>query len=62
MTNNKKALVLRDGEFVTVKWQNVRTGDIIKVENKQSFPADIILLSTSEEQGLCYVETSSLDG
>eukprot|EP00818_Percolomonas_sp_WS_P008373 CAMPEP_0117442084 /NCGR_PEP_ID=MMETSP0759-20121206/3968_1 /TAXON_ID=63605 /ORGANISM="Percolomonas cosmopolitus, Strain WS" /LENGTH=1496 /DNA_ID=CAMNT_0005233959 /DNA_START=369 /DNA_END=4859 /DNA_ORIENTATION=- len=62
-TNNSyKACVFRKGEWTTVKWKSVKVGDIIKVVNKERFPCDIILLSSSQEQGLAYVETASLDG
>ncbi len=37
-------------------------GDIIFIEDNQPFPADILVLGTSYENGVCYVETSSLDG
>ncbi|VEU19547.1 DEKNAAC100038 [Brettanomyces naardenensis] len=50
------------GEYVRRKWINVKVGDIIKIENEEAVPADIILLSTSEPDGLCYVETANLDG
>jgi phospholipid-translocating P-type ATPase (flippase) len=62
VTNSKKTTILRDGQWQTVKWHDVQVGDIVKIVDKEPFPADIIALSTSEPQGLCYVETSSLDG
>ncbi|KRY36068.1 putative phospholipid-transporting ATPase ID [Trichinella spiralis] len=49
--NNRKSQVVRGGQVVEEKWQNVRVGD-----------ADLLLLSTSEPHGLCYIETAELDG
>uniref|UniRef100_A0A674JFM8 Phospholipid-transporting ATPase n=1 Tax=Terrapene triunguis TaxID=2587831 RepID=A0A674JFM8_9SAUR len=41
-------------------WETV--GDIVKVTNGQHLPADMIIVSSSEPQAMCYIETSNLDG
>ncbi|CAN1137756.1 Putative phospholipid-transporting ATPase 9 [Linum perenne] len=51
-----------EGEFAQTEWKNLRVGDIVKVEKDEFFPADLILLSSSYEDGVCYVETTNLDG
>lgn len=35
---------------------------IHQIEDKEFLPADILILTTSELKGLCYIETKSLDG
>jgi phospholipid-transporting ATPase len=37
-------------------------GDILRVTNEKPFPADIVLLSSSEPDGMCLIETANLDG
>jgi len=37
-------------------------GDILKFTDGNHMCADVIVLSTSEPQGVCFIETSSLDG
>uniref|UniRef100_A0A183C8L3 HlyD_D23 domain-containing protein n=1 Tax=Globodera pallida TaxID=36090 RepID=A0A183C8L3_GLOPA len=40
----------------------LRVGEIIRVKEGQFFPADIVLLSSSEPMGMAYIETAQLDG
>ena len=60
--NDSKARVLRGSSFENQKWVGVKVGDIVRVESEEPFPADIVLLATSEPEGLCYIETANLDG
>ena len=50
------------GCLTNKKWKKVRVGDIIAVENRQSCPADIVLLASSDGCGVCFIETANLDG
>lgn len=54
--------MLRNGAFEEVLWKNVQIGEIVKVKNRTYIPADLILISSSEAQGTCYIETANLDG
>ncbi|VDN24689.1 unnamed protein product [Gongylonema pulchrum] len=47
---------------MATQWKNVKVGDILRVESDQMFPADMVLLSSSEPQAMAYIETSNLDG
>lgn len=43
-------------------WKNVQVGDFVRIYNNDQIPADIAVLSTSDPDGACYVETKNLDG
>lgn len=46
----------------SVCWRDVCVGDVIYLKENDPVPADVILLGTSNEDCICYVETKDLDG
>ena len=40
----------------------LQVGDVVKVEEGQQFPCDLVILKTSLPTGKCYVMTANLDG
>ncbi|XP_069323061.1 phospholipid-transporting ATPase IB-like [Eulemur rufifrons] len=62
IVNAKKVIVLRQNSWRMITWKEVNVGDIVKTANREFLPADMVLISSSEPQSMCYVATSNLDG
>ena len=61
--NNKETSVYRNGKFEKIKWRDVNVGDVLKVFKNEFFPADLVLLGSSDyRKGQCFIETKNLDG
>ncbi|KAK9676126.1 hypothetical protein RND81_11G056000 [Saponaria officinalis] len=61
--NSRKVKVHKgNGVFEVSEWRYLKVGDVVKVEKDEFFPADILLLASSYEDAVCYVETMNLDG
>ena len=40
----------------------IKVGCFVKVKENEHFPCDMLLLNSSLQKGICYVETKNLDG
>ena len=40
----------------------MRVGDVIHLSCNEVIPADMVVLNSSDEYGLCFIESSNLDG
>lgn len=60
--NNAEYRVLRNGEIKIVKSMVIQPGDILYLEKGEKAPIDAFILSTSFEDGTCFVDTAELDG
>ncbi|KAF7458645.1 phospholipid-translocating P-type ATPase, flippase family protein [Cryptosporidium felis] len=48
--------------FVINKWGELKNGDLVIVKNREIFPADMVLLASSQQDNRVFVETASMDG
>ncbi|XP_048109055.1 phospholipid-transporting ATPase VA [Alosa alosa] len=48
--------------YVEKYWKEARVGDFIRLRCNEIVPADVLLLSTSDPDRLCHIETATLDG
>ena len=62
MVNGRVALVLRGGQWEEVFWDQVEVGDMVKILVDTFVPADVVLISSSSDDGECFIETADLDG
>ena len=60
--NNREAFILRNNVAEKVKSKDIHVGDIVKVTNKMNIPCDMVLLSSSNADGTCYITSANLDG
>lgn len=48
--------------WATLKWKDVKVGDIIRLERDDDVPADIVLLHSDGPNDIAFIETMALDG
>lgn len=63
--NRQKYQVFRDGNWEECLCQDIQIGEIVKINEDEKFPVDMILvaaLGDKDDVGTCYMETSDMDG
>lgn len=61
-TNSTKTRRYREGKWYDAEWKDLLVGDVVKVDELEFFPADIVLLSSADPKGAAFIMTSTLDG
>ncbi|KAG0479083.1 hypothetical protein HPP92_013802 [Vanilla planifolia] len=59
--NNREAHVLQFGQFKMKKWKNICAGEVVKIYCDDTIPCDMVLLGTSDPNGIAYIQTMNLD-
>jgi len=62
IVNRRKTKVFIQDDFRSTSWEKILPGQIIKIEENEIIPADLILIDSSNEEGNCYIKTDKLDG
>ncbi|CEM36626.1 unnamed protein product [Vitrella brassicaformis CCMP3155] len=65
--NNRKCDILdpepNSNKLKRARWADVKVGDIVRLEDGDDVPADMVILATNDPtEGIAYVETAMLDG
>nr|XP_009683885.1 PREDICTED: probable phospholipid-transporting ATPase VB isoform X1 [Struthio camelus australis] len=51
-----------DHAYIEKRWKDVQVGDFVQLRCNETIPADILLLYSSDQNGICHLETANLDG
>ena len=50
------------GRYIKCPWKDIKVGDLVHLSCNEMIPADILILRSSDDHGLCYIDTQNLDG
>ena len=60
--NSEPAEVYREGKWEKVTSGQLKMGEVVAVQQDNAFPADLVLIDSELPEGICFIETGTLDG
>ena len=60
--NNEPTIVYRDNKWSDTISGDLKIGELVLVRQDLTFPADLILIDSELNEGICFIETGTLDG
>ncbi|CAH1780607.1 unnamed protein product, partial [Owenia fusiformis] len=60
--NNRACWVVRNGELREIKSHEIVVGDVLRVQMNHPLPCDLVMMSSHDPDGECYITTANLDG
>ena len=52
----------KEKKFTRVESQDIKVGDILRIDENENFPADLVMIANSQAKGIAFVNTMNLDG
>ncbi|ORX47116.1 phospholipid-translocating P-type ATPase [Piromyces finnis] len=62
LNSTRRSIKSEIPKWISTTWQDLHVGDFVLLRENDLIPADILVVSTSEPDNLCYIETKNLDG
>ena len=60
--NSNEVEIYKNGEWIKIQSGKLRMGEIVKVKKDGVFPSDLMLIDSNFQDGICFIETGTLDG
>ena len=60
--NSNEVETYINGSWIKIKSGDLRMGEIVKVKKDGVFPSDLLLIDSNLKDGVCFIETGTLDG